>query len=831
MRLSRIFEVAIAGVLLMGVGRFSMAADDRSDVTSPSAHLGHPVGIDFHLPDWEAISSYLRLLGEQSPRVETKKVGTTTEGRDFLISIISSEANLANLDAIKAHAKTLADPRGKSQSEIDEAVQNGKLVFFVSCQMHSNEAAGSQFGIEFAHMLATSDEEPWKSARDEIVVVLYMTNPDGIDHVSQWYHETVGTPYEGSGMLKLYQYYAGHDNNRDWFMLTQNETRIVTKLLYTEWFPQIYWDVHQQGSSEERFFVPPYRDPLNPNLDSNIITGIDALGSRALMDLTRAGFTGVSTGVSYDMWWNGGNRNVPVRHNIIGILTEAASVDLASPIFLPLNRLRSPGSLAGYHPSNQFPKPWPGGWWRLRDIIDYEMAFGESLLGSMTREPELWRTNAHDAAVNSIEAGEEEAPHAWIIPSDNRDPDAVARFVDVLMATGVELGVSSGEVVADGRTYPAGSIVIDRAQPYGQHVKDLMDVQRYPDGAPPYDVAGWTLPSLLGVRRVEVVQPWAEEPAVEAVTSIDAAMAEFGGDTRLDGRDSNRASLAHSSTWTRLAKALESGQTVRLSHDDGSEGLVDLDASGDVTSPVTELKKMPRIGVYAPWSGSMDEGWLRYVLDSYEIPYITVRNEMLRAGRLDDFLDVLIIASESSRELDDGRRPGSIMTQYERGLDPEGAIAVEEFVRGGGNLITMASSAHWAIDLLELPISDVTRGSDFSCPGSVLRGMVHSGRGEQQALTAGLPESVALFFSRSSAWKVDKDAAINATTLLSYAPTRLLLSGWIQNPEVIEEQGAWLRVEYGEGQVHLFGFRPQYRGWSQQTFHLLFRAIFMEPVE
>ncbi len=189
--------------------------------------------------------------------------------------------------------------------------------------------------MQLAYELVTSDAEPWVSARREAVVLLAPSlNPDGLDRVVSWYREIQGTPYESASLPELYQWYAGHDNNRDWFMLSLKETQIVTRLLYKEWFPQVYWDVHQQGSRRERLFVPPFRDPLNPNLPATVIAGIGALGGRILYDMTRDGFQGVSTGVTYDMWWNGGNRNVPVRHNIIGLLSEAASANLASPIYL-----------------------------------------------------------------------------------------------------------------------------------------------------------------------------------------------------------------------------------------------------------------------------------------------------------------------------------------------------------------------------------------------------------------------------------------------------------------------------------------------------------------
>ncbi len=817
-------------------------------ITTPSEHLGRPLGVDFQLADWEEVSSYYRLLGEQSPNVQTLEVGETTEGRDFLIMVISSEENLANLDQIKQRARMLADPRGKSDEELRDAVENGVPIIFVSCQIHSTETAGSQFSMELAHTLATSDEAPWKSAREQAVTVIYTTNPDGVDEVARWYREHVGGPYEASGLLRLYQLYTGHDNNRDWFMLTQDETRIVTEMLYTEWFPTIYWDVHQQGSNGERMFVPPYRDPLNPNLDPGIITAIDAIGSRALLDMTRDGLTGISTGVSYDMWWNGGNRNVPVRHNIVGILTEAASVDIATPLFLPRNELRAPSGLGAYEPSNRFPAPWPGGWWRLRDIIDYEMGFARSLMATVTREPDLWLTNALEASQRSIAAGAEQGPRAWIIPSDNRDPAAVRRLVDVLIRTGVEIHVSDNEITADGRTYPAGSLVIQRAQPYGTHVKDLLDVQRYPEGDPPYDVAGWTLSYLLGVRRVEVMSPLPEDVELRLLERAN----EFSPSRTFSSRDSD--------SWRQVFQLLKDGQGVRYVVDGEQAGRFlpqDADSPEDADEgDVLSIERMPRVGLYSPWSGSMDEGWMRWVLEEWGVPYVSVKNEMLRAGQLDDFLDVLIVADISGRQLDEGRAAGTIPPEYARGLAPEGAVAIEEFVRAGGTLITFDSASDWAIQLFELPLVNVARESrEFSCPGSVLRGIPETADAAMP-FTADLPASVPLFFSGSGAFrdfteKERRDAGLDPRadpstrpgerrdaqwgprpqTLLRYAPERVLLSGWIQRPEVIENRAAWMRAEVGDGAVHLFAFRPQYRGWSQSTFPLIWRAMLFEQAQ
>lgn len=795
-------------------------------VTSPAAHLGRPVAVDFQLADWKEISSYYERLDRESPRVVTQKIGTTTEGRDFLLTAISSEKNIARLETIQHEAAQLADPRGAQDAELERIVATGVPIVMISNAMHSTEAAAPQFAMELAWKLATSDEEPWKSAREKVVVVILpCTNPDGLDHVVEWYRKTVGTPQEGTGLTKLYQLYAGHDNNRDWFMLALAETRIVTEQLYRVWHPQIYWDVHQQGSTAERIFVPPFRDPLDPNLDPGIIMGINLLGTRAMHDMTREGLSGVASGVSFDMWWDGGNRNVPVRHNIVGLLTEAASANLASPIWVPIDKLRAPAGLDRYAASNRFPKPWPGGWWRLRDIVDYELAFARSLLRSVSSEPATWLQGTLDASRRSIRMGADSgastdtiAPIAWIIPSDTRDPGAARRLADVLIATGVELDVATAEITADGRKYPAGSIVIQRAQPYGGHVLDLFEIQRYPDGDPPYDIAGWTLPLLLGVDRVDVVAPLSGP--TKRVASAADAVAGF--------RTAARSS-ANSDEWSTLFAQLRESRRVHFSFEGADSGqFTEANADRSVA--------LPRIGLYTPHSGSMDEGWMRWVFDTFGLPYVSVKNEMLRAGRIASFLDVLVLPDVSASSLDQGRAEGSVFEPFAGGLDPEGAVAVADFVRGGGNLIAIGGAAQWAIDLFELPLADAARGKDagqFSCPGSVLQAHV-----EPWWLTAGLGDRLSVFFSGSSAWRDmtpderkekgrDKPAG-ELRTLLRYAPSRLLLSGWIRAPEVIEGKSAWIRAEVGRGRVHLFGFSPQYRGWTQNTFQLVFRAAVLD---
>ncbi|MBK8179826.1 MAG: peptidase M14 [Planctomycetes bacterium] len=778
--------------------------------TSPEAHLGHPVGADFHLPDWQSVSAWYRDLDSASARVELESAGTTTDGREFLVCVVGSEANLARLEALREDARRIADPRGLSAERADELARSAVPVVMISNAMHSTEVAAPQFSMELCWKLATSEAEPWKSVREKaLVVILPCTNPDGLDIVAHWYRDSVGKSFEGGSPPWLYQHYAGHDNNRDWFMLSLAETRIVSSLLYERWHPQVYWDVHQQGSFAERMFVPPFRDPLDPHLDPTVMGAIDLVGTRAALDMTARGLKGVASGVSFDMWWHGGNRNVPVRHNIIGLLTEAASANLASPLWVPADRLRAPSGLARYGPSNRFRDPWPGGWWRVRDIIDYEMAFAESLLGAVAREPQLYTRTVLEAARRTCELGPSQGyPEAWVLPASNADTNAQVRLCESLMRTQVEVLRAAAPFEADGRSFGAGSLVIPRGQPAWRHVHDLFDVQHYPGDEPPYDVAGWTLPALMGLEAV-AVRTLPAGPRVRITRYGEAKADPEEGDNprELDDIDKWRAVFSQLST-----------------------GAAALAASGESPS---RKPRLPRVAVYKPWTASMDEGWLRWTLEYCGLEYRSVDTDELRTGALLERFDVLVLPDVSRDHLDDGREPGSVPEEYAGGLGREGRLAVETFVRGGGRIVCIGRASLWAVDLFQLPLEDAAHGKaagDFSCPGSVLRARLEPVQGDSLA-----PPSARdgfLFFSGGFAWSVPESKAKEASgivTLARYAEHDLLYSGWIRSPATIEGKSAWVRADIGKGRAQLFGFSPYYRSWSQANFHWLLRAIMDLP--
>ncbi|HET9013108.1 MAG TPA: M14 metallopeptidase family protein, partial [Gemmatimonadaceae bacterium] len=484
----------------------------RERVPAPSALLGFEVGADRKLADWPQITTYYSRLAAATPAVRVDTLGPSTDGRPFVVVTLSSPANMRNLEAIRRAQGRLADPRALDAAEERRLVATQPSVILISCNIHSSEIASSQMAMELAYRLVTVDTLQRLLERTVVLLVPSM-NPDGEQMIVDWYRQGVGTKFEGGAMPWLYHRYVGHDNNRDWYMITQRETRLVTDLLYRRWSPEVFYDVHQQGSFGMRLTVPPHVDPIDPNIDPVIVRGISLVGATMSQALEERGKAGVGDGATYDLWWNGGARSTPTRHNMIGLLTEAASARIATPIEIDSSRLRGQGrGLPSYQRRVNFPNPWPGGTWRLRDIVDYELIAAEALVRLAAERREELVRNFVGLGRRQVELGRTRSPRAFVIPAAQWDPSAAERLVEVLQLGGVEVARATTPFTAGGARYGAGSWIVPMAQPYRAHAKDLLEVQRfprleqYPGGPPqrPYDVAGWTLPFQMGVRAVAV---------------------------------------------------------------------------------------------------------------------------------------------------------------------------------------------------------------------------------------------------------------------------------------------------------------------------------------
>jgi len=732
-------------------------------IPTPASVLGFEPGTDRKLPSWKQVTEYFTALDKASPRVSVRTLGKTTLGRPFLVAFISEPSTLANLERYRQIQRKLMDPRLRAPGERGKLIADGKLVVLITSSIHSTEVGGILTPLVLADRLArAATPEARQVLANSIIMLVPSQNPDGVDIVGDHYRATLGTPEEGSGPPDLYHHYAGHDNNRDWYAFTLNETRYTVDSLYTPWDPQINNDIHQQGANAGRIFIPPYMDPVEPNIDPILTAGTSSLGSAMSWRMISDGFTGVATNASYDQWSPA--RQYSLNHHGVRILTETASARLASPLELPFDRL---GSGRGYDARTvtwNYPVLWPGGTWTIGDIVKYQTAASWALLVEASRDRQGWLESyaaMGDRALGTLPAwGKDPWPSAFVIPKAQADSQALQRLVWTLQHGQVEIRESTGPVSAADRTYPAGSYVVLVRQPFGTYAKALLERQRYPDlreypggpPKPPYDVTAHTLPLLFGV---DVAAVMGEPPA--------------------------------------------------------TGGIINPVAEPRFTAPLSDSRAR-RVAIFRTTRGeSMDNGWTRWVFDKYRVPFTTITETDVAAGALNEKFDAILVPDQSPQQLT-------------RALGDAGTAALGAFVESGGSVLAFNDASAFLAEALKLPVKNVLQGAkntDFYAPGSIFGVEVNKASPLAAGLTAPVP---AVWFEDSPAFDITDPTA--ATAVLTYpASGNALLSGWLLGAQKLNGKAAMVDVKRGRGHVVLYGFRPQYRGQSNATFPLIWAAI------
>jgi hypothetical protein len=843
----RLLLLVSASIVLSATVLLAPPAPAATGVPSPESVLGFVPGEDRKLADWTQVLAYLAALDGASDRVSLEEVGKTTQGRPFVIVTVTSAANHARLGEIRSANARFADPRGLGEGEAERIVRDGKAIVAMAFSIHSTEVGGTLASLRLLHHLASSDDETVRAILDRaVLLVLPSHNPDGTDLVAEWYRRQLGTPFEGTSPPVLYHPYVGHDNNRDWYMFTQPETRLTLRHLYHRWHPQIVHDVHQMGPRGARLFVPPYADPWEPNVDGALVAAAGALGSHVASRLTTEGRTGIVTGAIFDAWTPG--RAYPHTHGGVRFLSETASARLATPVEVKPEEREKRGF--GYDPraaTVNFPAPWPGGTWRLGDVVETQLAVSLAILEHAAAHREHWLKTA--LAVNR-RACALLSPFAFVVPSGQRDPSAVARLVEVLRLGEVEVQRARTPFAAAGRTYEAGALVVRMQQPASAFAKTILERQRYPDlrehegGTPrrPYDVTAHTLPLLLGV----------EVDTVDAAFGADLEPVEAPGVTpeRVEG-DSPRLALGHASgDLAALGRLLEQGVKVRWALEPFTDAgrsfaagtlLVSGSARRLVEPLANELGlaarsvraepralrlHRPRVGLYRSWVPSMDEGWTRFVFEKeMGVAYQEIHDREVRAGRLRERFDAIVLPDQAPATLLNGHAPGSMPEEYTGGLGPLGVAALRAFVEAGGTLVALDSATGFAIDQLQLPVKNVLAGVEpavFFCPGSILAARANA----VHPLGHGLPETTPVWFEGSPAFDVDRGSVV-----LRYEAEDPLLSGWLLGGERLRGKAALVEAPLGKGRVVLFGFRPQYRAQSRVTYAALLNALYLSAAE
>ena len=547
---NRLSTVLLIVLMLFGTGA------SAQNITTPIAEFGFNLGDDYQLANYTQLEAYWLKLAEESDRMKLEVIGNTAEGRPMYLATITAPENHPNLDRFKEISSRLALAEGTSEREARELANEGKPVIWIDGGLHATEVLGAQQLMELVYQLVSrTDEETMRFLRDTIVLATCV-NPDGLELVANWYmRNPVPEERSTSGLPRLYQKYAGHDNNRDFYMSSQPESEAINRILYREWFPQIVYNHHQSGPRGTVLFAPPFRDPFNYNYDPLVVTSLDqvagAMHSRFLAE-DKPGAT-MRSGATYSTWWNGGLRTSPYFHNMIGLLTE--TIGNPTPMEIPF-------VVEKQLPQGDYPAPIAPQTWHFRQSIEYSITANRAVLDFTSRNRDTLLFNIWRMGMNSIERGNRDSwtispdriarveaqmdadgvqrggrggrggdpdlgryyqmmrdpelrdPRGYIIAADQADFLTATKFVNVLIKNGVAIHRATADFEVDQKSYPAGSYVVKAAQAFRPHVLDMFEPQDYPNdfafpGAPPtppYDTTGWTLVYQMGVEFDRIME-------------------------------------------------------------------------------------------------------------------------------------------------------------------------------------------------------------------------------------------------------------------------------------------------------------------------------------
>ncbi len=845
-------------------------------LTTPESFFGFQLGSDRKMARWDRIVEFLGELDRQSDRIQVVEMGPSTEGHPFLLVIVSSPENLANLDNIRSVNEKIKDPRGLSEATVDGLVCEGKAIILQSMGLHASEIGSTQMVSELVHELISREDEEAGRIRDNVISLFVPCfNPDGQIMVTDWYNEHVGTEYEGCDLPWLYHKYAGHDNNRDAFMFNLIESRYVASIMYQDWLPHAYQDHHEMGAYGARLWICPYAEPLHPHGDPLVWRELSWYGAHMAYRLEEAGKTGVLNASMFPAWSHLGFHWMGNYHNIASMLTESAHAKLATPVYIHASQLKgqddrkkaegaSGNTLRGfpdYKPQTNFPHPWNGGWWRLRDIVEQQKVAAWGLLDLAARNRDTILRNAYLKAKRQTELGASGKPLGFLIPADQHDWLTTGAMIDKLLVQGVEIRKAVEDFTIGGTTYPAGTFWIPLDQPKMGVVKTLLGRTLYPDdawtrqpdGSPemPYDSATDTMAEFMGVDVV----PSNSRPIgkLEIVIEPEPRGGKVSGSSNLgylfDGR-LNASFRVVNQLWDQDFTVMRVTDSCSIEdrrfppgafvvNATAEDAIKEMTSDSGVTFHGLEKKlevepceiRRQRVGIYQRyWGGNMDEGWTRLVLEQFGFTYQILKDEEIKAGDLERIIDVLILPDDTidmitGKKMEERLKSSPVPPDYRSGIGKKGVRAMRKFVEEGGTLVTLNRACDFAIEKLDLHLKNLLKDlptKEFFCPGSTLRARIEVGH----RLTYGMPKDALVLFWNGPAFEILPSFSNHRyEVLIQYPETEILQSGWLVGEDRIAGKAAMVSARVGDGQVVLFGFRPQNRAQTHGTYKLLFNAL------
>jgi hypothetical protein len=766
------------------------------------------------------------------------------------LSTISSPENLALIERYKAIQHRLADPRTiADEDEADQLIESGKTIVAVTCSIHATEVGATQMSLLLAHHLATSDSNEVREILDNVILLLVPSlNPDGLILVKRWYDSTIGKNYEGLFPPFLYHKYTGHDNNRDWFMFTQAETRLVVEHCLNEWHPQILFDMHQTRSNGMRMILPPFIDPIGPNIDPVIQSQITSIGTAMASELTAQGKAGVAVNVVYDAY--SPNRAYQHYHAGVRLLSEAAGVRIATPVNVDKSQLMSDRGERPTERSWNHPMPWEGGRWSLGDIVDYDFAAVMACLKNAANYRRSWVRNFYEVGKKAV--NKTGNPFAYLIPERQRDPGAATELLRVMETASVEIHEAQEPFTVDGAYYPFGTKVILLKQPYGAFAKTMLESRRYPDirqypGGPPqapYDVAAHSLPILMGVDAAEAKSSFhVTLKKLDKVKPPKGKVLKKGNNGKylLLRPESNASARAINRILSAGATVHRAREPIRADYDHYAPGTFVIEGSPKVNELVSKIAEQehllfnslddipdtamyplraPGAGVYKSHVPATEEGWTRYVLEEYAFSYESVIDADLRRGSLNDRFDTILIPHQRVRHLHSGHNAAQYPAKYSGGIGEAGIENLRKFVEAGGTLVAWDGAARYVVQHMGLNVSNMLAGlpsSEFFAPGSLLGVLLDT----NHPIAYGMPDPAAVMFVNGPAFDVREGRVVGKFPL--HNPLR---SGWLIGAEKLFGKAALVSVPVGRGEVILVGFRMHFRAQARGTYKILFNSLF-----
>lgn len=857
---------------LLGITLFLLLpAGGRAQVVpAPEDILGFKVGADYHLINYDQAIDYLKKVASVSDRIRLREMGKTTLGLPMYYAIISSADNLASLEKYQEIIKKLSLARGLSPEEARRLSTQGKAVVYIDGGLHASECAPAQHLVQLAYDLVSARDEKTLKILDEVICLLVFANPDGMNLLADWYHKNVGTPFEVSPLPYLYHYYAGHDNNRDSYLANLKETQHLSKLVNQEWYPVILYNHHQTAPFPARIWIPPNSEPTNPNVHPLIVRWQNLIGSAMGAAFDSEGKEGAISRIVFDTWYPGYVTQVMDSHNIISILTETALYRYATPKFYTVRDF--PAEYQDLTMSAFYPSPWKGGWWRLRDAVDYCLTASRAVLEVAAKYRQELLYNKYKMASDVMARFQKEPPYAWIIPRDQTDPGNLALLLNRMILLGIEVYEAQEDFSCDGLSYPRGTLVIPMSQPFALFAKNMLEEQRYPDlrkypdlwqglvqsrkieGSPleAYDMMGWTLSYQFNLKIQAASSPVKAKLNLLQTVTPPAGKVEGSGSTAflLDHRQNAsfvamnrilkqkgqiawaRKSFIHDGQnypeGTIIASSVRRDFMEKLARDLSLK----IKACGSRPKVETLEIRAPRLGLYQSWVAVEDEGWTRFILDEHEFSYRSLHDADIKAGRLASQYDTIIIPDHYSPELLlNGYRKGDMPPDYVGGLSERGVNNLKQFVKEGGTLVFLNSSCNLATSQLKPAVRNVlekAKRDEFNCSGSILLAEFD----RTHPVAYGMDNQQPVVFAESCAFDVfpSFDQKNSPRIVAKYAGDNLLLSGWIHGEKLIQQKAAIVEVPLEKGKLILLGFPVQFRAQPRGTFKLLFNSIFYGTV-